>query len=106
MVPEPNPNTAIAKKFKQKLGNIKISSMRLFGSRAKGNFTPESDFDFLIISNDFKGIPPHKRAVKIYPKWEEDYPLELICLTEAELEQKSKNQWSIAYQAVSTGIPV
>lgn len=102
-----NMNLSLVKKFKQKAGKIvKINKMILFGSRAKGNFSEESDFDLLIVSNEFEQKPFHKRAIELYAAWGEKYPLELICYTEKEFKQKKANPYSIAATAAKTGINI
>jgi predicted nucleotidyltransferase len=107
MVQQTNMNLSIVKKFKQKVDKIvKMNKMILFGSRAKGNFSEESDFDLLIVSNEFEQKPFYKRAIELYAAWKEKYPLELICYTEEEFEQKKTNPYSIASQANKTGIHI
>ncbi len=107
MVQKANQSMSIARRFKRNLGkNINVSHMVLFGSRAKGTFSEESDFDFLVVSDDFRQTPKHKRGTKLYSTWKEDYPLELVCLIKEELERKKKNPWGITAEALRTGITV
>ncbi|HLD59251.1 MAG TPA: nucleotidyltransferase domain-containing protein [archaeon] len=107
MVQKTNKNIGIAKKFKQNASKlIKIEKIILFGSRAKGNFSEESDFDLMVVSNNFAKKPFYKRPIELYSKWKLDYPLELICYTEEELKQKLKNPYSTASQAIKTGISI
>ncbi len=108
MVQEANPNIRVAKRFRKKLEReIGVSSLVLFGSRSRGNFSAESDFDFLLVSNDFDGVPQHKRPAKLYGLWDEDYPLELICYTEKEFEEKKKGPyWGITRKALASGTPI
>lgn len=100
-------NLPIVKKFKQKAEKIvKMNRMIFFGSRAKGNFSEESDFDLLIVSNEFEQKPFYKRPIELYAAWKEKYPLELICYTEKEFKEKKANPYSIASQATKTGISI
>lgn len=100
-------NLPIAKKFRQKVQTIvKLDRMILFGSRAKGNFNEESDFDLIIVSSDFEQKPFYKRALKLYAAWKEKYALELICYTKKEFDQKKANPYSIAAEAAKTGISI
>ena len=46
--------------------NIPSSKIILFGSRAKGVATAESDYDFLVISPTFRRWEWEKRSAKIY----------------------------------------
>lgn len=107
MVRKANKNLALVKNFKERAGKIvKIDEIIFFGSRAKGNFNSESDFDLLVVSDDFEEQPFYKRCAKLYPLWSENYPLELICFTEKELKEKQKNQYGIVAEAKRTGITI
>jgi len=67
MVQGANKNIALVKKFKRNINkSIKVDKLILYGSRAKGNFHRYSDFDLLILSPDFKGIPWYKRPTEFY----------------------------------------
>lgn len=68
---------------------LNIRGAFLFGSRARGDFMEESDWDILIISPDFAGIPFPERATFALRK----IPLrkaELLCCTEEEVSQKAE----------------
>ena len=107
MVQTKNLNLSIVKKFRQKAGKIvKISKMIFFGSRTQGHFSNESDFDLIVVSDDFGKQPFYKRAVGLYAAWKEDYPLELICYTKKEFREKQSNPYTLAAQAVKTGITI
>lgn len=103
MVQTTNKNIEIIKKFKKSLRSLGKSSIIFFGSRARGTFNSESDFDIIVISDKFEGIKWHKRAVNIYMSWKEDYPLEVLCYTPREFEKKKK-QIGIVREAVKEGI--
>lgn len=106
MVQGANKNIALVKKFKRNINkSIKVDKLILYGSRAKGNFHRYSDFDLLIVSPDFKGIPWYKRPAKFYLMWKEDYPLEILCYTPDEFEAR-KNEPTIVREAVRGGIEV
>lgn len=105
MVQKANLNLKIVKRFREKIGRtFKIDKIVLFGSRANGTFNEQSDFDILLISKDFKKIQKHKRAIIPYLKWNEKYPLELLCLTPEEFEAGKKEPWGIIAEALKTGI--
>lgn len=103
MVQTTNKNIEIIKKFKKRLRRFGITNILLFGSRAKGTFGPQSDFDIIIISDKFEGVKWHKRSLEIYMNWKEDYPLEALCYTKEEFEKKKK-QIGIVQEAVKEGI--
>ena len=107
MVRIENKSLKIATSFKEKLQkSLKLKKLVLFGSRAKGTFNEESDFDFIVVSNDFEEIPFYKRSSKVYSSWVEEIALEPICLTEKEFELKKKNLWGITAEALNIGITI
>lgn len=93
----------IAKKFAQKIKKAYQAKVILFGSRARGDNFKKSDFDFIIISKKFKGIPFIERLPKIYDYWNEKFDIEHLCYTPEEFERKKK-EYGIVRQAVKEGI--
>ncbi|MDZ4277892.1 MAG: nucleotidyltransferase domain-containing protein [Dehalococcoidia bacterium] len=75
----------------------------LFGSRARGDWLKESDYDFVVVSPQFEGIPFVSRAVPLYEHWHEWPAVELLCYTPEEFERK-RRQISIVREAVREGI--
>ncbi len=76
----------------------------LFGSRARGNYTTESDFDILVVSKKFKNIGFYERSVALY-HLERGIPaaMDILCYTPEEFEHKKK-QIGIVQEAVKEGI--
>lgn len=76
----------------------------LFGSRARGDQLNDSDYDVLLVSDDFKGIFFSQRSARMYEFWAH-YPHEIepLCYTHDEFEQKKK-ELGIVRQAVAEGI--
>lgn len=106
MVQEAVKNIEIVKRFKERIRKrMVIESIILFGSRAKGTFDRHSDFDLLVVSKDFRGIPWYKRPVSLYMMWNENFPLELLCYTPEEIE-KRRNRPGIVSEALRKGIVV
>lgn len=108
MVQKTNNNLKLVRTFKKILagkGGTKLERIILFGSRAKGTFGRYSDFDLMLISRDFEGVPWYKRAAKLYLFWKEDYPIELLCYTPEEIARK-KDRPGIVSEALKTGISV
>ena len=96
--------TKVAKNFVKRIRKvIDIKRIILFGSRARGDHFKKSDFDFIIVSDDFKGIHFFQRIPKMYDYWNEDYELEAICYTQEEFERKKK-EFGIVRKAVKEGI--
>jgi len=63
---------------------LSISKMILFGSRAEGTDGADSDFDLIIVSDDFENKKSFVRAVGFYKYWDIDSPVDFVCLTERE----------------------
>ena len=82
-----------------------IDKIILFGSRAKGTYTKNSDYDFILVSSDFKGIKFTDRISKIYPYWKYNNSIEPLCYTSKEFE-KLKRQITIVREAVKEGIEI
>lgn len=96
----------IAKKFALKLRkDFDPEIIILFGSRARGDHFKTSDFDFIVVSEKFKGIPLLARLPKMYDYWDEDFDLEIICYTLEEFKRKLK-EYGIVRQAVKEGIKI
>jgi len=66
----------------RKLCNVEV--LILFGSRAEGRASAESDYDFVLVSSDFQGIPFLKRLPDVYEIWEADAGLDILCYTPEE----------------------
>ncbi len=82
-----------------------IDRIIFFGSRAKGTYKKNSDYDFILVSEDFKGIGFTDRISKIYPHWKYYDSIEPLCYTPDEFD-KMKKQVSIVREAVKEGIEV
>ena len=90
--------------FKKLLGEkLSINHMILFGSRARGNFREDSDFDLIVVSDAFEGEKSFRRAIGFYEYWNIDSPVDFICLTNEELEKKRK-EVGIISQALKEGV--
>jgi len=75
----------------------------LFGSRARGDNFVTSDFDFVLVSDDFSGVPSTRRAARLHDLWESSWDLEVLCYTPREW-QKLKDRRGILLNAQSEGI--
>ena len=89
-----------AQKVRAAVGAEKVI---LFGSRARGDWLKESDYDFIIVSSGFAGIPFVSRPVPLYAHWSGDRSVELLCYTPEEFERK-RRQISIVAEAAREGI--
>jgi len=88
--------------------NIRIKNIILFGSRAKGNFTSGSDWDFLIvidkeIENDVKrAIEGEIRKKLVYS----DILADILIISEKTFNDNKDDIGQITYYAVKDGILV
>ena len=91
---------AFAEKVRQAM---KVERLVFFGSRVKGDHFKTSDYDFIIVSEDFRGIRFPLRPLKVYDFWDWDVPLEVLCYTPDEFERKSR-QFCIVSEALREGL--
>ncbi|MBS3099039.1 nucleotidyltransferase domain-containing protein [Candidatus Pacearchaeota archaeon] len=106
MVQTADKNLKIVKRFNKKLKkSYDIELFILFGSRARGNFSQDSDFDIIVVSKDFIKYPAYKRSTNAYLEWTEDYPLEIFCYTPEEFE-KIKKKSRVIREAIKEGIEI
>lgn len=96
----------LAKKFASKLRKgIAPEKIILFGSRARGDNFKSSDFDFIIVSKKFEGVPFMERLPQIYDYWSGNVDIEAICYTPGEFERKLK-QYGIVRKAAEEGVEI
>lgn len=80
--------TKIIRPFIKKLTKrYHVKKLILFGSRARGDNLKTSDFDFIIVSDDFKGVPFPKRMGYVHHYWDGPLDLEPLCYTGDELKR-------------------
>ena len=77
----------------------------LFGSRARGEAGPSSDYDLLIVSRDFEGTNLTDRATDIYRRWPLWAGLDCLCLTPSEFD-RSRQRISIVREVEREGVPL
>jgi len=75
----------------------------LFGSRARGDFLADSDYDFIIISERFEGTKFAERIERIQALWKGHLDIEPLCYTPAEFDEK-KHEIGIVSEAERSGI--
>jgi hypothetical protein len=76
-----------------------------FGSRARGDHMEYSDYDFVVVSERFAGMPFTRRPVALYGLWEHDADLEALCYTPEEFQRKA-SMITIVAEAVREGVEV
>lgn len=62
---------------------VPLDALVLFGSRARGDARPDSDWDVAVVSAAFEGHSPFRRGLLIEPCLRPR--VELVCLTPGEL---------------------
>ncbi len=96
----------IVKEFKNKMSKkILVKKIILFGSRASGKTNEWSDYDIIIVSDEFKGVRSFKRVPKMYDFWDYDYPVDFLCYTLEEFNRMKKRA-TIVRNAVEEGIEI
>lgn len=85
--------------------DIAPSKILIFGSRVRGNSTPESDIDVIIVSDFFKGIKFVKRMGIVLKKIRFSRHVDFICYTPEEFK-KIQSSSIIVREALSEGISV
>jgi len=98
-------NLKIIRNYFKKLKKINVERVIFFGSRAKGNFHNDSDFDLIVVSKKFENLKQGKRVLLSYQLWKNDFALELLCYTPKEFEER-KNGLNIVSEALKTGIEI
>lgn len=92
--------------FKEKIcQKYDIKEMILFGSQVSGEADENSDIDLIVVGEEFKGKSPLKRPFMLYLEWTMDYPVDFLCYTPEEFEEKRK-EISIVRQAIKEGVVI
>lgn len=87
---EPDIKRIVEEFVKHLQGFLRVQKVVLYGSHARGNPHEWSDIDIAVISDDFKGMPPFKRAeVLAMAHLKSDPALAPIAYTLAEYEHAS-----------------
>ena len=94
----------IVAEFARKLRErYRVSALILFGSRAEGKGATDSDYDFVVVSPDFHGVPFLKRLPDLYELWQADVGIDILCYTPGEFETL-RSQPTIVRDASNNGI--
>ncbi|MHA2496385.1 MAG: nucleotidyltransferase domain-containing protein [Candidatus Hodarchaeales archaeon] len=72
-------------------GLLENAAVILFGSRSQDREFKTSDWDILVIADDFSSIRWLDRWMICTPLWETDLPVEVICLTPQEARNSIRN---------------
>lgn len=82
--------------------NFSVKNLVLFGSLANNTHLNDSDYDFLIVSNDFEKVDFLDRIPLVMRKTKSLFPADFLCYTEKEFDGEKK-QIGIVSEALKTG---
>jgi hypothetical protein len=77
----------------------------LFGSRARGDFLKDSDYDIIVVSRRFEGCHFLDRLTMLFDLWDYQFDADILAYTPEEFEEK-RTELGIVSQAVEAGIEV
>ncbi len=102
------PDVVPVQSFRKRLSrDVRIDRMVLFGSRARGDHRPESDWDVIVVSPDFAGVRFIDRIPRLLRYWdyEHEHGVEPLPYTPEEFERK-RHEIGIVQEALKDGIDV
>ncbi len=103
-VPKPSSMTPQFRRFLARVTrDLRPERVILFGSRGRGDNRPGSDYDLLIVSGRFRGVPWIERAPLVIRLWDLPLDLEPICLTPEEYRRR-RRELSIIGVAAREGV--
>lgn len=94
----------VIERLKTRIGeHLRIEALILFGSRATGQEDESSDYDLIVVSPDFDGVPFLDRGQLLLPLREKEVSYDFLCYTPAEFETLS-SQATMVRDAARTGV--
>lgn len=85
------------------LQRLRVEALILFGSRVEGEADEWSDYDFIVVSPDFEGIPFIERGRLLFPLRERGVSYDFLCYTPAEFEAL-RSELTMVKDAVEHGL--
>lgn len=96
----------VVEKLKARLPEcLQVEALILFGSRAEGEGDEWSDYDFVVVSPDFEGIPFLDRGRLMFPLRERGVSYDFLCYTPQEYRELSRRP-TVVKEASERGIRV
>lgn len=89
--------------------NIQVQDVLLFGSRTTKNFRPDSDWDFLIITQKSVERTLKRKILSQIRRrliFEYDIDSDLLVLPKDDISSATKDVGRVSYYAMRDGIPV
>jgi len=87
----------------QLLQRLRVEALILFGSRVEGEADEWSDYDFIVVSPDFEGIPFIERGQLMFPLRERGVSYDFLCYTPREFDAL-RSEATIVKDAVEHGL--
>ena len=78
------------KDFLKKVRRYQPGKVLLFGSRARGDFLKTSDYDILVISKQFEGVPFLERLASMQKLWDGKQHADIFAYTPEEIKRLRK----------------
>lgn len=96
----------VVERLKARIGQrLRVESLILFGSRAAGGGDGWSDYDFIVVSADFEGIPFLERGRLLFPLREKGVSYDFLCYTPSEFKRLS-SEITLVREAARTGLRI
>ena len=96
----------VVERLKARVGErLQVEALILFGSRAVGGGDEWSDYDFIVVSPDFDGVPFLERGRLLFPLREHGVSYDFLCYTPSEFKQLS-SQITLVREAARTGVRI
>jgi len=96
----------VVERLKARLpGCLRVEALILFGSRAEGNADEWSDYDFVVVSRDFEGIPFLDRGRLMFPLRERGASYDFLCYTPQEYRELASRP-TVVKEASDRGIRI
>lgn len=89
--------------LERQFGNIEL--VFLFGSQARGDMRPDSDFDVIVVSPAFRDMHPLDRAAEARRSWTRHLPVDIICYTPDEFA-RLRARASLVSEALREGVEI
>lgn len=82
---------------------LRVNSLIVFGSRARGDYLLESDVDVAVVSADFAGRSVFERLEPIMESWQGHVAVEAVAFTPEEL---ASCESPVCWDVLEEGIPI
>ena len=93
----------VVERLKARIGErLQVEALILFGSRAAGEGDEWSDYDFIVVSADFEGIPFLERGRLLFSLRERGVSYDFLCYTPSEFQRLS-SEITLVREAIRSG---